>query len=61
MRGWNDAVSVDAREGEGLAGLDEYCGEASGRPGGAWDVSCDLGRCDGDGVKMGVRGYMFVK
>jgi hypothetical protein len=58
---WNDAVSVDAWEGEGLAGLDEYSGETGGHPGGVWDVSCDRGRCNGDGVKMGVGGYMFVK
>jgi hypothetical protein len=38
MGGWNGAVSLDAREGEGVAGLDEDRSEASGRPIGAWDV-----------------------
>jgi hypothetical protein len=61
VRRWNDAVNVDAWEGEGLAGHDKYCGEVGGRPRGARDVSCDWGRYDGDGVKMGVGGYKFVK
>jgi hypothetical protein len=59
--GWNGAVSVDAREEEGLAGLDEDCSEAGGRPRSAWDVSSDWGKSDGDGVKMVVGEYMFVK
>jgi hypothetical protein len=61
MCGWNGAVSGDARWGEGLAGLDEDYSEASGRPRGAWDVSRDWGGSDGDGVKMVVGGYRFVK
>jgi hypothetical protein len=58
---WNDAVSVGAWEREGQAGLDEDCGEACVSPKGAWDVSSEWGRCDGDFVKMGVWGYMLVK
>jgi hypothetical protein len=59
--GWNDAVGGDAREGNGVAGLNEDRSKAGGRPRGAWDMFRDWGRCDGDGVKMVVMGYKFVK
>ena len=43
-----------------MTGLDENSGEAGVRPGQARDVSSDGGWCDGDGVKMVVRGYEFI-
>ena len=43
-----------------MAGLDEDCGEAGVSPGRAWNVACDGGGCDGNGVKVMVRGYGFI-
>jgi hypothetical protein len=59
--GWYGVVNVDAWKGEGLLRLDENCGEAGGRPRGAWDVTNDRGKCSGDCVKLGGRGYLGVK